>query len=166
MIVGWTGHRPELFRDATAARQLLEERAALLLGESAELEFVVGGQRGVDHWAAQFAVREAIPFALILPIAVPSFARSWLTDDLAVLEWLMSRAQSVEIVDQHAHLGALAFDRRNELIAQRCNLLQVVWTGLRQGGTFYTVCAAQQRRVPIDLVELERSSASISGRGT
>ena len=166
LIVGWTGHRPELFRDPQQAQAALERRAAGLVRESVDLHFVMGGQRGVDLWAGRFASAEGIPFDLILPVSASVFVSGWPEEDRRLLDRLVSRAERTEVVDWEAQQGPLAFDRRNERVAARCERLEVVWTGLRSGGTFYTLCAAWERGIPVGLIDLDRSDIEPVGRGS
>jgi hypothetical protein len=94
------------------------------------------------------------------------FAKGWSATDRDALEAAMAHALDVRVMDERGALGPLAYDRRNEIVARESDLLVAVWTGLRQGGTFYTLCAAQAFGTEIDSVVLP-SAAGISwvGRG-
>jgi hypothetical protein len=163
--VGWTGHRPELFQDSAAARSAVLEQAARLLKRSGNVRFITGGQRGVDLWAAQCALAARIPFEVILPVKPAAFTRDWLPEDVAALDALLEQAESVTTVDMAGRWEPLAYDLRCEEIARRADLLVVVWTGTRQGGTFLTICAAEARGIPIQQATMARSSGPLSGRG-
>jgi len=151
VVIGWTGHRPELFADRIAARASvvsIAAQAAMLWPTS---EFVCGGQRGVDMWAAAESDRVGMPpqIHLVLPTRIEHFAADWPANDRAGLEAAASRAKSVTIIDESCELGTLAFDLRNEVVARRCDLLVAVWTGVRQGGTFFTMEAARRMGKPV-----------------
>jgi hypothetical protein len=61
------------------------------------------------------------------------------------------------VVDPTGRLGSLAYDLRDEEVVRRAGHLIVVWTATRLGGTFYTVCAAGGRGVPVQFETLEPS---------
>src|SRR5687767_15367924 len=73
VIVGWTGHRPDLFDDVDSAMRAVSDAAHELVSGGRVERFLVGGQRGVDTWAAQAAIDNHLPFTLILPLSVPEF---------------------------------------------------------------------------------------------
>ncbi len=126
------------------------------------VEFVCGGQRGVDQWAAEAARKHGVPFHLVLPTDLAPFSRDWLPVHRAALAKLMTLAASVESIDSRDELGSLAYDLRNEAVVRRADALVVVWTGLRWGGTFQTLCAARARGVHLDEVTLE----GVEGQGS
>ena len=107
------------------------------------MEFRSGGQRGVDLWAADAGLTLGAQVSLILPVTVERFTSGWAESDRDHLYEVCSRAASVQILDQEGLSPALAFDLRNERLIARADLLVAVWTGLRRGGTFYTLCAAR-----------------------
>src|SRR5947207_6548285 len=53
MIIAWTGHRPGLFADPEQARRRVEKAAGAAAARAASPQFLCGGQRGVDLWAAE-----------------------------------------------------------------------------------------------------------------
>jgi len=158
MRVAWTGHRPDLFLDPDAARAALEAVAHDLMGHGAEM-FLVGGQRGVDTWAAQAALREEIPFQVVLPLGVPEFTRDWTQADRRACEALIARAASVEI--------AGGYTERNHVLGTAAQLLVVVWTGTGGGGTAETIAFARQAGTAIReiLLPAATTAGSAVGRG-
>src|SRR4051812_28632001 len=134
MIVGWTGHRPDIFREPRDARNLID-LIAREMARAGDVEFMCGGQRGVDLWVAAAAHALSIPFTIVLPIAMRSFTSGWDSADVGELPRLLAASTDVEIVDRRAVMGPLAYDRRNELIAGRSDRLVAVWTDMRRGGT-------------------------------
>lgn len=166
MVVGWTGHRPDVFRDPELARQEVERAAESLVGHWPELEFVSGGQRGVDLWVAAAAIAWSVTLRIVLPIPAPQFAQDWAPGDRRSLEDVLGRAESVEVMDREGGEGSLAYDRRNETIVRRSGLIVAVWTGVRRGGTFYTLCAARARGLAVEDHRLEPAPAiRTRGRG-
>jgi hypothetical protein len=158
MIVAWTGHRPDLFRDPAAAREAVMSGAREVVARGA-VGFRVGGQRGVDTWAAQAALALGVPFHLILPFEVPEFARDWPEPDRSVLTRLLPRAESLEI--------AGGYTRRNRALVTGAHLLVAVWTRTVGGGTDQTIDLARQAGVPVHEILLEPcpSAAGAIGRG-
>jgi hypothetical protein len=166
VIIGWTGHRPDLFADPPAARLTVR----LIAAEAARLwpsaEFVTGGQRGVDTWAALAAIRLRRPFHLVLPRPADELAAGWVEHERTELGRLVDRAASVAVIDPQAQRGALAYDLRNEAVASRSDLMVAVWTGLRMGGTFFTLSAARHRGRPVvERVLAASGEAPWGGRG-
>ena len=164
MIVAWTGHRPDLFFDADAACAVVEQTARDLAHAGRVDRFLVGGQRGVDTWAAQAAVELRVPFTLILPLEVPEFAAGWPAADRAALEEQAERATQVRVVGGSA---SQAYTERNRLLAASADLLVAVWTGRAGGGTAETVAFAHQLGTRVHELRLTASAAPASpgGRG-
>ena len=160
MIVGWTGHRPDLFVDAGAARQALATVARRLVEHESARHFVVGGQRGVDSWAALEAVTLCVSYSVILPNPIDEFVdASWTPSDRATLEQLLTRASDVQVAD--------GFADRNRRVATLVDLLVVVWTGTGGGGTEETLTFARAAGTPVRELRLEpaASARTVFGRG-
>jgi len=165
VVIGWTGHRPELFADPEMARLVLLAAAAEALRLWPSAEFVCGGQRGVDMWAAD-AARDITRFHLVLPASLESFTADWSEADRANLKGLASIAASVAVTHSSVQAGPLAYDLRNEAVARRSDLLVAGWTGLRKGGTFFTIADARQLGRPVlERVLRANPTAELSGRG-
>lgn len=156
MIVAWTGHRPDLFLEPRATRAAVESAAANVLQEGAE-RFLVGGQRGVDTWAAQAAIAHSIPFTLVLPLPVTEFTADWSATDRALLEHVLERASEVTI--------AAGYTERNRTLATGADLLIAVWTGVGGGGTEETINLARAAGTPVRELVLEPSPRAESARG-
>jgi hypothetical protein len=156
--VAWTGHRPDIFRDPRAARRALDAAARELAETDAE-EFIVGGQRGVDSWAAQAAIAYAIPFRVVLPFPPVEFTRAWSEADRRLLLHILDRAVDLRVAD--------GYSARNRLLAHEGQLLVAVWTGISGGGTAETIAFARAHGTPIREILLAPSSeaATASGRG-
>ncbi|HEY7064817.1 MAG TPA: hypothetical protein VII06_25310 [Chloroflexota bacterium] len=141
--VAWTGHRPEFFAAPTGVAAAVHEIAATLKGRYGEgLVFLCGGQRGVDTWAAAAAQLLGIRVHLYLPLPVARFAADWQPADRAALEQSWAHAAERIVVDPDGALGAEAYTRRNRLLAECCDVLIAMWTGLGGGGTAETIAFA------------------------
>jgi predicted Rossmann-fold nucleotide-binding protein len=157
--LAWTGHRPDLFRDIDGARGAVERAARELVERESVERFLVGGQRGVDTWAAQAALDLNVPFSLFLPFSADAFTAGWTDADRAQLEELARRADEVRIVG--------GYSARNRLLAESGDLLVAVWTGRGGGGTAETVAFARAVGTPIHEVRAEAASTfgPVVGRG-
>ncbi|MBV9327878.1 MAG: hypothetical protein JO352_29540 [Chloroflexi bacterium] len=157
MIVGWTGHRPDLFRDPALARARVES-AARELSEQAT-RFLVGGQRGVDTWAALTAIACGVGFDLVLPCELEIFTRDWAASDRVVLVESLRHAAAVRV--------AAGYSERNQILARQSDLLVAVWTRTAGGGTAETIDLARQAGTAVREIILEPSdtAASAHGRG-
>jgi hypothetical protein len=157
LVIAWSGHRPDVFRDAVAARHTVELCARFAAERWLELTFVCGGQRGVDQWAATAGLDLGVSMQLVLPTPPELFARGWHPAERAIFDKLLAAASSLRVMDPYGQLGPLAYDLRNEEVVRRAERLIVIWSGIRRGGTFFTVCAAGVRQLP---TELQRLAAS------
>jgi predicted Rossmann fold nucleotide-binding protein DprA/Smf involved in DNA uptake len=161
-IVAWTGHRPELFRDPVAAHFAVEEIAADLVRRDAARRFLVGGQRGVDTWAALSAIALGVPSVVILPLGVAEFTAQWPAEDRSVLETTLAAAIEIHIIGTTA-----GYTERNRFLATHADLLVAVWAGITHGGTFETITFAREAGVVVREVLLDPSpeAGSAQGRG-
>jgi hypothetical protein len=149
--VAWTGHRPEFFADPAAVAAAVVARARELRGShEAALTFHCGGQRGVDTGAALAAERLGIPLHLYVPRPVARFAADWTAADRAALERGWAYAVERTVSDPGSVRGDAAYAERNRLLAERCDLLIAMWTGLDGGGTAETIALARDLGRPIE----------------
>jgi hypothetical protein len=164
--IAWTGHRPEVFRDHAQARARVDTLAWAAVARWPAAEFVCGGQRGVDQWAAAAGLAAGRPVHLVLPSPPSRFTVGWPDADRASLERLLERAASLAVLDATGTYGPLAYDWRNEALVRGADRLIAVWTGLRRGGTFYTLCAAAVGGVVVE-AEILPAAAGVppGGRG-
>ena len=156
--VGWTGHRPDIFLDPETAKRAVYVVASELAASGTE-RFLVGGQRGVDIWAAEAAIMYAVPVFVLLPCSVHEFTESWSEADRSLL---------LQILEQAAEVRVLAgYSARNHALAEQPELLVAVWTGIAGGGTAETIAFAQAAGTPIREILLDPSptATKASGRG-
>jgi hypothetical protein len=156
VIVAWTGHRPELFAEPASARAAVES-VAHELAQHADVQFLVGGQRGVDTWAALAALANAIPFTVVLPFTVDTFARDWSDADRSLLADTMAQAAEVRL--------AGGYTERNRVLAESTDQLIAVWTCTAGGGTAETIELARRAGTPIREIVLEPSPAASDAQG-
>lgn len=158
MLVGWTGHRPDLFRDPAGARVALDALAEDLKRNHGASTFLTGGQRGVDTWAALAGMRLGVQLQVILPVEVGAFtATDWTPDERALLARILAYASGVRV--------AGSYTERNRLVATRADVLIAVWTGTPGGGTQETIGFARAAGTPVKHLILEADPAAASARG-
>src|SRR5262249_12455850 len=121
--------------------------------------YVVGGQRGVDTWAAEAAIELKVPFTLLLPLPVPEFTVDWLPADRDILEQQMALADEVRIVGGDTE--------RDRLVASSGELLMAVGTGRVGGGTAEPMGFARHFGTPVAEIHLAARSGPgcVTGRG-
>lgn len=166
MIVAWTGHRPEIFHDPEAARLAVASATQRLVADAslAPLSFLVGGQRGVDTWAALRALQQGISYAVVLPLESDVFAAGWDQGDRATLQRTLDHATHVSIVGGDS---GRAHTERNRSLVEGSGLLIAVWTRTMGGGTDETVCIARAlgRRLEEVVLPAAPGAAQARGRG-
>lgn len=166
MIVAWTGHRADLFRDPPAARMAVTRVASELASEYPErVHFRVGGQRGVDTWAALAARALDVPYTVILPLPPEQFVdEHWSAADRQQLADVLSGAAEVRTI---GGARVVAFTERNRALIAGADLLVAVWTATRGGGTAETIDLARAAGVHLREVRLETDpdADSAIGRG-
>jgi hypothetical protein len=156
MLVAWTGHRPDLFRTPLAACDAVQATTRELAGLPAT-RFLLGGQRGVDTWAALAAIEARIPFEVVLPCGTGAFSQDWAEADRSALLETLARADAVSV--------AGGFTERNRVLAESADLLVAVWTRTGGGGTAQTIDLARLTRTPIRELVLAPSAMATSARG-
>jgi hypothetical protein len=164
--VAWTGHRPDLFQDPAAARAAVDATAQGLVAHEHTERFLVGGQRGVDTWAALAAIVLHVPFTLILPLQVAEFAADWSPADRDLLESIVHRADELRIIGGGGTPEA-AYTERNRQLATQADLLVAVWTATTNqgGGTAETIALAGAAGTPVRQVVLPIAQMAHPARG-
>ncbi len=51
--------------------------------------------------------------------------------------------------------GLDAIFKRNEQIANDCDMMVAFWTGEQKGGTWFTICKALDRGIPVTIVKFD-----------
>ena len=88
----------------------------------------------MDCWAAAEAARLRIPLYLYLPLPVEQFAAGWPKADRVALERAWSYAAAPLVFGSVGDEASAAYQARNALLAERGDLLIVVWGGQEGGG--------------------------------
>jgi hypothetical protein len=163
-IVAWTGHRPDMFQNPISARGVVETIAGELVAREGAVRFLVGGQRGVDTWAAEAALVCNLPYTLVLPLKVAEFTVDWSAPERAVLELVVSKATEVRVIGGEP---AAAYTERNRQLATEADLLVAVWTrpSVTWSGTAETIAFARAAGTPVREVVLPIAQMSHLPRG-
>ncbi len=163
-FVAWTGHRPDIFRDPDAARAIVHTTARSLVTQEKFEHFLVGGQRGVDTWAAQAAIALGVPYTLILPLDPAQFTSDWSAAERAAFDSVVAQASDVRIVGPTDDVAA-AYTERNRQLATQADLLIAIWTQLGGGGTTETIALAHAAGTPVREVVLPIAQIAHSAHG-
>ncbi len=126
------------------------------------LVFLVGGQRGVDTWAAQAATRLGIRYEVLLPLPRLQFTQGWRDEDVAALDRTLADAAAVGVVGGSPDA---AYTERNRRLATGADLLVAIWTGRMGGGTAETMRIAREVGTQVREVRLAPSSGAGEARG-
>jgi uncharacterized phage-like protein YoqJ len=161
-IVGWTGHRPDIFEDPADAHAVVTATAQNVVANEHAERFLVGGQRGVDTWAAQAAIALGVPFTLILPLGAAEFTGDWSAEDRQTLATVIAHATEVRVV---GGTPETAYTERNRQLASQADLLIAVWTQLPGGGTAETVALARAVGTPVREIVLPVAQMAHSPHG-
>jgi hypothetical protein len=155
--IAWTGHRSELFAQPDEARHLVFKLTGDLLDELGPVLVVLsGGQRGVDLWVASAARDRGLGLELFLPAPPELLSADWPPHAAAALSSAVQYAREVSIFGQSAS-SPRGYEARSRALVEQCDLLLAVWTGLEQGGTFFTISEARANKKPIREYRLEPS---------
>lgn len=101
MKIAFTGHRPESFINVKEEKENFMRNLTIfcLSDKITELviEFIVGGCRGVDSWAAEFAIKNNLPFYLHLPFPFNIYTNKWYDEDKNFLKKQIDICKDVKL---------------------------------------------------------------------
>jgi uncharacterized phage-like protein YoqJ len=161
VIVAWSGHRPDLFRDPDAAKQIVRSQVEAL-AETRGVTFRIGGQRGVDCWAGEAARDLGVPLRVYLPLPEKLFTKDWLPAERAALAALIGAAEEVRVL---AEKGEAGYSARNQALVEGADLLVAVWTGQTGGGTEETIRLARENGCQVRELLLNASPGARRAQG-
>lgn len=154
MLVGITGHRPERLGpnwpvvERWIAGKLEEYKAR---GERVSL--ITGMARGVDQIAATTAIDEGVGVRCYFP-----FPRKFSNlEDYVILNAEVTR------FEQNAYTPDV-YLRRDRRIVDDCDVLLVVWDGVKSGGTYYTYKYALEKGKKVEVFEIPVQGTEINKR--
>ena len=162
-ICAVTGHRPKGFpwnyRDSECTQhkeylKSLENAARELIDEGFDY-FISGGAIGVDQDFAEIVLELKKYYPHIrLEIAVPCPDQDikWRESDKKRYKRILKQADFVNILS--TSYTPQCMQKRNEYMADKCDLLLVVWNGQKSGGTYNTFMYAKGKNKPYRLVKI------------
>lgn len=149
MLIAFTGHRPNKlggYDDRINKRAWFDNKLAeYLQSVTCPIEFIVGMAQGVDQWAAEYAVRNNIPFHAYIPFKGQE--KMWPQSAQKRYSLILTWATSVKYICPLGY-ASWKMQQRNEAMVNDCNLLIAVWNGT-PGGTANCVAYANRIRKPI-----------------
>lgn len=154
MLVGITGHRPERLGpnwpvvERWIAGKLEEYKAR---GERVSL--ITGMARGVDQIAATTAIDEGVGVRCYFP-----FPRKFSNlEDYVILNAEVTR------FEQNAYTPDV-YLRRDRRIVDDCDVLLVVWDGVKSGGTYYTYKYALEKGKKVEVFKIPARGTDLNRR--
>ena len=125
MKIAITGHRPErLLSREGEVKEWVRESIRKYKGS----DFLCGMARGVDQIGALAAIAEKIKLHCYFPY------KHKLSD---MEQFLVDKADEV-IWCEDKYSGPDCYFKRDRRMVDDCDLLLVVWDGIKSGGTYYT----------------------------
>ena len=162
-ICAVTGHRPKGFpwnyRDSgcTQHKEYLKklESAVHELIDEGFGYFISGGAIGADQDFAEIVLKLKKHYPnILLEIAVPCPDQDikWCESDKERYKCILKQADFVNILS--SNYTPRCMQERNEYMADKCDLLLVIWNGQKCGGTYNTFMYAKGKNKPYKLVKI------------
>jgi uncharacterized phage-like protein YoqJ len=131
----FTGHRPKDLPPGFAMTATAWELDKFFAGKFQDVRFVTGGALGIDSWAAEYAIRQGVPFTLALPFPPAVMSKFW-PDEAVDRLWVhIQKASDVQIIHDHHTYDVRAYQLRNEFMVNAADVVLAFWTGKPYGGT-------------------------------
>ena len=162
-ICAVTGHRPKGFpwnyRDSDCVQHKeylknLEKAMRELIDEGFDY-FISGGAIGVDQDFAEIVIklkRRCKHIHLEIAMPCPNQDLKWCESDKERYKRILAKADFINIISPT--YTPRCMQKRNEYMADRCELMLVVWNGEKSGGTFNTLGYLQKTHKPFRLIAL------------
>ena len=162
-ICAVTGHRPKGFpwnyRDSgcTQHKEYLKklESAVHELIDEGFGYFISGGAIGADQDFAEIVLKLKKHYPnILLEIAVPCPDQDlkWCESDKKRYKHILMQADFVNILSNT--YTPRCMQERNEYMADKCDLLLVIWNEQKRGGTYNTFMYAKGKNKPYKLVKI------------
>lgn len=161
MTIAITGHRPDSLDGDYEMKSPLWHWIGEQLHETflkIKPKFMWDGMAlGVDTLAVEIALAENIPFGAAIPF--PGQEKSWPKEHQEHYRMLLEFAQEQVIVSEK-YVGAWVFQKRNEFMVDRADLLVAVWNG-KAGGTRNCVNYALRDRVNVPVLRINPDTREV-----
>lgn len=164
-ICAVTGHRPKGFpwnyRDKDCKEQkeyfrTLESTVIELIEKDGFNYFISGGAIGADQDFAEIVIKLKKYYPQIrLEIAVPCPEQDlkWCDSDKKRYNNILKQADFINILS--SFYTPRCMQERNKYMADKCDLMIVVWNGQQYGGTYNTFMYLKSLNKPYKLIEIK-----------
>lgn len=144
MLVGVTGHRPErLGTNWPIVERWIGDKINEYKEMGEPVSLITGMARGVDQIAARVAVKEGVGVRCYFP-----FKHNMSDFEKSIIE----RAETTRFeYDKYVPQCYIDRDRR---IVDDCDVLLVIWDGVKTGGTYYTYRYALNRGKKMEIFRI------------
>lgn len=136
--IAGTGHRPETLPEGAVHKTIKGAIQGFVSGIGEEVSWKTGGQRGLDLWLAQAALKEGHEVNVYLPFPVEIFTQNWRDRaDVDDLHEVLERANSCHVIGQAYDVSA--YKKRDRKMVEDASEVFALWDGRTKGGTSLTV---------------------------
>jgi len=154
MLVGITGHRPErLGNNWPIVERWIAEKLEEYKTRGKRVSLITGMARGVDQIAATTAINAGVGVRCYYP-----FPHKF--SDLE--DYVLVNAE-VTRFEQDKYSPDVYF-KRDRRIVDDCDVLLVVWDGVKKGGTYYTYEYALEKGKKVEVLQIPVIGTEINKR--
>ena len=154
MLVGITGHRPERLGNTwPIVEKWIKEKLKEYKENEGKVSLITGMARGVDQIAAVVAIDMEIGVRCYYPFP---HKFSDLEDHVLI-------QAEVTRFEQDKYSPSVYF-KRDRRIVDDCDVLLVVWDGVKNGGTYYTYQYALEKGKKVELFKIPAMGTDLNRR--
>lgn len=147
--IAFTGHRPKDLPAGFSYSSFTRELERWLTITPEDMRFMCGGALGIDSWAAEYAMRNGIPFDLALPFRPRVMSNRWPIIAVDRLRAHIAAAETVHIINDTGAYDVRAYQLRNEFMVNAADHVLAFWSGKPYGGTANCIRYALQVDRPV-----------------
>lgn len=140
MIIGCTGHRDL----GNMTMEKLDSFMDIHYPDKSNLHLISGGAVGFDLLFAWWAYSHQIPYSLYLAFPFETHTAMWNASDRAKLESLCLNAAYV--THESVEYTPKVYFKRDEKVVDNSHEIVSYWSGIKKGGTYYTVKYATKKK--------------------
>lgn len=154
MLVGITGHRPERLGNTwPIVEKWIKEKLKEYKENEEKVSLITGMARGVDQIAAVAAIDMEIGVRCYYPFP-HKFSN---LEDHVLIQAEVTR------FEQDKYSSDVYF-KRDRRIVDDCDVLLVVWDGVKKGGTYYTYQYALEKGKKVELFKIPAMGTDLNRR--